>query len=39
MPLGCWERFVVDEKVDMAVEAIKSFVPQDPDRTMNQFNK
>ena len=40
--LGQWkpsEQPIVDEKVDMAVEAIKSFVTQGPDRTMNQFNK
>ena len=28
-----------DEKVDIAVEIIKSFVVQGPDRTMNQFNQ
>ena len=40
--LGQWkasEEPIVDEKVDMAVEIIKSFVTQGPDRTMNQFNK
>lgn len=40
--LGQWkpsEQPIVDEKVDIAVEAIKSFVTQGPDRTMNQFNK
>ena len=40
--LGQWkasEDPIVDEKVDMAVEIIKSFVTQGPDRTMNQYNK
>ena len=40
--LGQWkpsEEPIVDEKVDEAVEIIKSFVTQGPDRTMNQFNK
>ena len=40
--LGQWkasEEPIVDEKVDVAVEIIKSFVTQGPDRTMNQFNK
>ena len=40
--LGQWkpsEEPIVDEKVDQAVEIIKSFVTQGPDRTMNQFNK
>ncbi len=40
--LGQWkasEEPIVDEKVDMAVEIIKSFVTQGPDRTMNQYNK
>jgi PTH1 family peptidyl-tRNA hydrolase len=40
--LGQWkasEEPVVDEKVDVAVEIIKSFVTQGPDRTMNQYNK
>ena len=39
--LGQWkpsEEPIVDETVDKAVEAIKSFVVQGPDRTMNQFN-
>lgn len=39
--LGQWkpsEEPVVDQTVDKAVEAIKSFVVQGPDRTMNQFN-
>ena len=39
--LGQWkpsEEPVVDETVDKAVEAIKSFVTQGPDRTMNLFN-
>jgi PTH1 family peptidyl-tRNA hydrolase len=39
--LGHWkpsEEPIVDETVDKAVEAIKSFVVQGPDRTMNQFN-
>ena len=39
--LGQWkpsEEPIVDETVDKAVEAIKSFVIQGPDRTMNQFN-
>ena len=40
--LGQWkpsEEPIVDEKVNEAVEIIKSFVVQGPDRTMNQFNK
>ena len=40
--LGKWkpsEEPIVDEKVDVAVEIIKSFVTQGPDRTMNLFNK
>lgn len=40
--LGHWkpsEEPIVDEKVDQAVEIIKSFVTQGPDRTMNLFNK
>ncbi len=40
--LGQWkpsEEPIVDEKVDQAVEIIKSFVTQGVDRTMNQFNK
>jgi PTH1 family peptidyl-tRNA hydrolase len=40
--LGQWkpsEEPIVDQKVDEAVEIIKSFVVQGPDRTMNQFNK
>ena len=40
--LGQWkasEEPIVDEKCDTAVEIIKSFVTQGPDRTMNQFNK
>ena len=40
--LGQWkpsEEPIVDQKVDEAVEIIKSFVIQGPDRTMNQFNK
>ena len=39
--LGQWkpsEEPIVDQTVDKAVEAIKSFVVQGPDRTMNQFN-
>ena len=39
--LGQWkpsEEPVVDETVDKAVEAIKSFVVQGPDQTMNIFN-
>ena len=32
------EEPIVEETVDKAVEAIKSFVVQGPDRTMNQFN-
>ena len=39
--LGKWkpsEEPIVDQRVDVAVEAIKSFVTQGPDRTMNQFN-
>ena len=39
--LGQWkpsEEPIVDQTVDKAVEAIKSFVTQGPDRTMNQFN-
>ena len=39
--LGQWktsEEPVVDQTVDKAVEAIKSFVIQGPDRTMNIFN-
>ena len=40
--LGQWkasEEPIVDEKCDVAVEIIKSFVTQGPDRTMNLFNK
>lgn len=40
--LGQWkasEEPVVDEKVDEAVEIIKSFVTQGVDRTMNLYNK
>ena len=40
--LGQWkasEEPIVDQKCDEAVEIIKSFVTQGPDRTMNQFNK
>ena len=40
--LGKWkpsEEPIVDEKADVAVEIIKSFVTQGPDRTMNQYNK
>ena len=40
--LGQWkasEEPIVDEKCDIAVEIIKSFVTQGPDRTMNQYNK
>ena len=40
--LGKWkpsEEPIVDEKCDEAVEIIKSFVTQGPDRTMNLFNK
>ena len=40
--LGKWkpsEEPIVNEKADMAVEIIKSFVTQGPDRTMNQYNK
>ena len=40
--LGKWkpsEEPIVNEKVDVAVEIIKGFVTQGPDRTMNQFNK
>ena len=40
--LGQWkpsEQPIVDETADRAVEAIKSFVTQGPDRTMNLFNK
>ena len=39
--LGEWkasEEPVIDQTIDKAVEAIKSFVLQGPDRTMNQFN-
>ena len=39
--LGEWkasEKPIVDETMDKAVEAIKSFVIQGPDRTMNLFN-
>ena len=39
--LGKWkpsEEPIVDQKADEAVEIIKSFVFQGPDRTMNQFN-
>ena len=39
--LGKWkasEEPIVNEKCDMAVEIIKSFVTQGPDRTMTQFN-
>ena len=39
--LGQWkasEEPIVNEKTDMAVEIIKSFVTQGPDRTMNLFN-
>ncbi|MBR2771315.1 MAG: aminoacyl-tRNA hydrolase [Bacteroidales bacterium] len=40
--LGQWkasEEPIVDQKCDEAVEIIKSFVTQGPDRTMNLFNK
>ena len=40
--LGKWkpsEEPIVDQKADEAVEIIKSFVTQGPDRTMNLFNK
>ena len=40
--LGQWkssEEPIVDQKVDEAVEIIKSFVTQGVDRTMNQYNK
>ena len=40
--LGQWkasEEPIVDQKCDKAVEIIKSFVTQGPDRTMNLFNK
>jgi len=40
--LGQWkvsEQPIVDEKTDLAVEIIKSFVTQGPDRTMNLYNK
>lgn len=40
--LGQWkpsEEPLVDETVDKAVEAVKSFVIQGPDRTMNLFNQ
>ena len=40
--LGQWkasEEPIVDQKADEAVEIIKSFVTQGPDRTMNLFNK
>ena len=39
--LGKWkpsEEPIVDEKADIAVEIIKSFVTQGPDRTMTQYN-
>ena len=39
--LGKWkasEQPIVDQRVDVAVEVIKSFVTQGPDRTMNQYN-
>ena len=39
--LGEWkpsEEPIISQTVDKAVEAIKSFVLQGPDRTMNQFN-
>lgn len=39
--LGEWkpsEEPIVEETMDKAVEAIKSFIVQGPDRTMNQFN-
>ena len=39
--LGDWKASevpIVNETMDKAVEAIKSFVIQGPDRTMNQFN-
>ena len=39
--LGQWkpsEEPIIDEKTDMAVEIIKSFVTQGPDRTMTQYN-
>ena len=39
--LGKWkpsEEPIVDEKADLAVEIIKSFVTQGPDRTMTQYN-
>ena len=40
--LGKWkpsEEPIVNEKADIAVEIIKSFVTQGPDRTMNLYNK
>ena len=40
--LGEWkpsEKPIMDQTVDKAVEAIKSFVLQGPDRTMTEFNK
>ena len=40
--LGKWkpsEEPIVNEKADVAVEIIKSFVTQGPDRTMNLYNK
>ena len=40
--LGTWkpsEKPIIDLAVDKAVEAIKSFVLQGPDRTMTEFNK
>ncbi len=40
--LGKWkpsEEPIVNERADLAVEIIKSFVTQGPDRTMNQYNK
>lgn len=39
--LGEWkpsEEPIVEETMDKAVEAIKSFIVQGPDRTMNQYN-
>jgi peptidyl-tRNA hydrolase len=39
--IGKWktsEAPIVDQRVDEAIEMIKSFVTQGPDRTMNQYN-
>ena len=39
--LGKWkndEQPIVDERIDIAAEMVKSFVLQGPDRTMNAFN-